>query len=186
MSRLTVIGGTGYAGGYIVAEAARRGHRVIAYSRNAPGTPIAGVEYRQADVSNLAVLQAATDGADVVVSALSPRGDLGGAGQLRRIDSRLAQLAKQSGFRVGIVGGSGSLLAFEGGPYLIDTDQFPADAKPSAIEMGAILEDLRSGDPDVDWFYVSPAPLFGAWNPGNATGKYRIGGEVLLVGADGS
>ena len=36
MSRITVIGGTGYAGAAIVAEAVKRGHEVLAIARNAP------------------------------------------------------------------------------------------------------------------------------------------------------
>ena len=36
MSRITVIGGTGYAGAAIVAEAVKRGHEVLAISRKAP------------------------------------------------------------------------------------------------------------------------------------------------------
>ena len=40
MSRITVIGGTGYAGSAIVAEAAARGHQVTALSRSLPDAPI--------------------------------------------------------------------------------------------------------------------------------------------------
>jgi putative NADH-flavin reductase len=36
---LTALGGTGYAGSAIVAEAANRGHSVTALSRSAPTTP---------------------------------------------------------------------------------------------------------------------------------------------------
>ena len=49
MSRITVIGGTGYAGSAIVAEAAARGHQVTALSRSLPGAPIPNVTYVQGD-----------------------------------------------------------------------------------------------------------------------------------------
>ena len=40
--------------------------------------------------------------------------------------------------------------------------------------------------PDVDWFYLSPAASFGSYAPGEATDRYRVGGDVLLTDADGN
>jgi putative NADH-flavin reductase len=77
-------------------------------------------------------------------------------------------------------------LVAEGGPALAETDSFPADYKAEADEMASVLEDLRASDAALDWFFVSPAASFGAWVPGEATGTYRIGGDVLLVDADGN
>ncbi|MFD0854941.1 NAD(P)H-binding protein, partial [Actinomadura adrarensis] len=76
MSRITVIGGTGYAGSAIVAEAARRGHRVTSLSRSVPDTPIPNVTYVQGDATDEATLRASVEGVDVVVGALAPRGPL--------------------------------------------------------------------------------------------------------------
>jgi putative NADH-flavin reductase len=45
--------------------------------------------------------------------------------------------------------------------------------------MGGVLEDLGATE-GLDWLYVSPAATFGSFNPGEARGTYRIGGEVLL------
>jgi uncharacterized protein YbjT (DUF2867 family) len=45
MARISVLGGTGYAGSAVVAEAAQRGHTVTSISRNAPEQRIDGVEY---------------------------------------------------------------------------------------------------------------------------------------------
>jgi putative NADH-flavin reductase len=36
MTRIAVIGGTGYAGRHIVAEAVRRGHTVVSVARSVP------------------------------------------------------------------------------------------------------------------------------------------------------
>ena len=74
MSRITVIGGTGYAGSAIVTEAAGRGHQVTALSRSLPGEQIPHVTYLQADASDESALATAFEGADVVVDALAPRG----------------------------------------------------------------------------------------------------------------
>lgn len=185
MARITVLGGTGYAGSNIVAVAAARGHQVVAYSRRLPDAPVDGVEYRSGDVVDGSVLSAALENADVVVSALSPRGELEGAGVLRSVEARIAALARTAGIRFGVVGGAGSLLVTEGGPRIADTDGFPDAARPEASEMAGVLEDLRASDPALDWFLVSPAGGFGAGTPGEATGHYRIGKDVLLVDEEG-
>jgi putative NADH-flavin reductase len=186
MARIVVLGGTGYAGGNIVAVAAARGHQVLSYSRNLPQTSVAGVDYRTGDITDDALIAAAVEGADVVVSALSPRGALEGVGVLRAVETKIADTAKEAGVRFGVIGGAGSLLVAEGGPALAETDSFPADYKAEADEMASVLEDLRASDAALDWFFVSPAASFGAWVPGEATGTYRIGGDVLLVDADGN
>lgn len=59
MSRITVIGGTGYAGAAIVAEAAGRGHHVTALSRSKPDATIPNVTYVQGDATDQAVLASA-------------------------------------------------------------------------------------------------------------------------------
>jgi putative NADH-flavin reductase len=48
-----------------------------------------------------------------------------------------------------------------------------------------VLEDLQSGTGGREWFYVHPAGGFGAWAPGERTGEYRDGGEVLVVDQSG-
>ncbi|UOR00611.1 NAD(P)H-binding protein [Leucobacter allii] len=185
MARITVLGGTGYAGKHIVAAAAQRGHDVVAYSRSTPEAPIAGVEYRTGNVSDPEVIAAAVSGSDVVISALSPRGELEGEGKLRAFEAEIARLAQQGGVRFGVVGGAGSLQAAPGGPLVIDTPDFPDAIKPEARELGSVLEDLRASDEALDWFFLSPAGGFGAWAPGEATGDYRVGGDVLLVDEEG-
>lgn len=185
MARITVLGGTGYAGRHIVRAAADRGHTIVSYSRQAPASPVDGVDYRTGDVLDAAVLASAVDGADVVVSALSPRGALEGTGVLREVAATIAGLTAANGVRFGVVGGAGSLLVAEGGPKVVDTDGFPAEFAPEAAEMDGVLEDLRAGDPAVDWFFASPAGGFGPWAEGEATGSYRVGGDVLLVDGEG-
>lgn len=37
----------------------------------------------------------------------------------------------------------------------------------------------------MDWFYVSPAAEFGAWVPGERTGTFRLGSDVLVADAEG-
>ena len=185
MARISVLGGTGYAGGNIVAVAASRGHSVVSFSRKAPEQPVADVEYRLGDVRDAAMVAEAVSGADVVVSALSPRGALEAPGLLRGIEQGVAKLAQQRGVRFGVVGGAGSLLVADAGPKVVDTEGFPDAFKSEAAEMAGVLDDLRAADECLDWFFVSPAGGFGAWAPGDATGQYRLGGDVLLADDNG-
>lgn len=183
MARITVIGGTGYAGTNIVSAAAGDGHQVVSYSRHEPADPIAGVTYFTGSVLDESLLERAVADTDVVVSALSPRGPL--AGHTRGVLRQVAALAQDAGVRLGVVGGAGSLLVGPGGPKVRETPEFPDEIKPEAIEMETVLDDLQDSDAALDWFYVRPAGGFGAWAPGEATGTYRVGDDVLLVDDNG-
>ncbi|WP_277209571.1 NAD(P)-dependent oxidoreductase [Isoptericola croceus] len=179
MARITVIGGTGYAGTHIVREAAARGHQVRSVSRSVPAEKIDGVEYAEGSVLDDAAVAAALDGADVVVATVSPRGDM--AGQVRPAYARLAAAAQVRGVRLAVVGGAASLKVAEGGPRLLDTPEFPDMFKPEASEFADILDDLRAAPDGLDWFYLSPAGTFGSYAPGEDRGSYRVGGDVLLT-----
>ena len=185
MARITVLGGTGYVGSNIAAVAADRGHEVVAYSRSVPETPHDGVEYRQGDLRDEATLEAATSGTDVVISALSPRGDLAAPDDLRTLEGRIAARSAANGVRLGVVGGAGSLLVAPGGPKLVDTPDFPEDYRAEANELDGVLEDLRAGSGELEWFFVSPAAAFGPWAAGELTGSFRTGGDVLLADENG-
>ncbi|MGO1546847.1 NAD(P)-dependent oxidoreductase, partial [Microbacterium gubbeenense] len=154
MTRIAVIGGTGYAGRHIISAAASQGHVVTSFSRSEPLEPVDGAEYRTADVTNSEVAAAIAEEFDVIVSALAPRGDM--VGRVRPATAELASAAAAHGTRLGVIGGAGSLLAYDGGPKVIDTDGFPDAIKPEASEAGDVLDDLRASDESLDWFFISP------------------------------
>ncbi len=183
MPRIAVIGGTGYAGSHIVTEAVRRGHTVVSVARSVAAERIEGTTYVEGTVLDVPGLVAELEGVDVVVSAVAPRGDM--EGKLRPAVAELGA-ALPDGVRVGVVGGAGGSLVAEGGPRLIDTDGFAEEYKPEAREAIGILEDLEADDTGRDWFYVHPAGGFGSWAPGERTGSYRDGGDVLVVDGDGN
>ncbi len=186
MTRITVLGGTGYAGAAIAAEAAARGHDVVAVSRTAPADPVNGVEYVTGSVLDPDLLDRVLADRDVVIGALSPRGDM--AGLQEGIVAELARRLDGTATRLGHIGGVSSLLTEEGGPRLWDLnrDHMPDEVKPE-VEAGLqILDDLRDSPETLDWFYVSPPENFGSWVPAPATGTYRLGGEVVLRDDSGS
>ena len=186
MARITVLGGTGYAGAALVAEARRRGHDVTSVSRSAPAAPVAGVDHVQGSVLNPDVLDRVLEGRDVVVSALSPRGDL--AGRVEGVVEELIRRLAGTPTRLGHVGGASSLLVEEGGPRLWDVskDHMPDEVKPEVQTGLDTLALLQASPETLDWFYVSPPEEFGSWLGTPSTGSYVLGGDVLLRGADGS
>ncbi|WP_144785683.1 NAD(P)-dependent oxidoreductase [Microbacterium sp. BH-3-3-3] len=183
MPRIAVIGGTGYAGSHIVTEAVRRGHTVVSVARSVPAERIEGATYIEGTVLDVPGLVAELEGVDVVVSAVAPRGDM--EGKLRPAIAELVA-ALPDGVRIGVVGGAGGSLVAEGGPRLVDTAEFTEEFKPEALEAYGILEDLQADDTGRDWFYIHPAGGFGAWAPGERTGSYRDGGDVLVVDDEGN
>lgn len=183
MTRLAVIGGTGYAGAHIIAAAKDKGVDVVSYARTPADAPIEGVEYREGDFTDAAVAERIVADADVVLVTVAPRGDMAG-----RVESGIAQIAaiaSEGGTRLGVVGGAGSLFVAEGGPRVMDTDGFPAEILPEVREASRVLDALRTREDDLDWFYISPAASFGSFAPGEARGTYRVGGDVLLTDENG-
>ena len=183
MARITVLGGTGYAGHHIVTEAAARGHEVTSYSRSEPTEKVDGVTYVAASVLDENVLAEAVAGADVVFATISPRGEM--ADELEGVVARLIALAADAGVRLGVLGGAGSLRVAPEGPRLVDTGVMPEEILPEVHTGIALLEALQEAPAELSWFYVSPAGGFGAYAPGERTGQYRVGEDVLLVDDSG-
>jgi putative NADH-flavin reductase len=183
MAKITVLGGTGYAGHHIVTEAAARGHEVTSYSRSEPTEKVDGVTYVAASVLDENVLAEAVAGADVVFETISPRGEM--ADELEGVVARLIALAADAGVRLGVLGGAGSLRVAPEGPRLVDTGVMPEEILPEVHTGIALLEALQKAPAELSWFYVSPAGGFGAYAPGERTGQYRVGKDVLLVDDSG-
>jgi uncharacterized protein len=185
MSTIAVIGGTGYAGGHIAAEALGRGHQVISVSRNAPSDPPAGLEVRTGSIEDEALISQLFADADVVVIAI--HGAAGDQPYLVNFVPRLLTLVAEHDARLGVVGGAGSLRVAPGGPLVIDLPQFPDEFKAEAGSHAQVLEALRAAETGADWFYVSPPPYFGAHSPGQRTGSYRTGDDdVMVTDAEGN
>jgi putative NADH-flavin reductase len=182
MARIAVIGGTGYAGRHIVTEAVNRGHTVVSVARSVPAERVEGATYVEGTILDVPSLVAELDGVDVVVSTIPARGDMLG---LVRPNVAALVAALPETVRVGVIGGAGGSLVAPGGERLVDQPSFTDEYKPEALEAIEILEDLQATDASRDWFYVHPAGGFGVWNPGERTGTYRDGGDVLVTDADG-
>jgi putative NADH-flavin reductase len=191
MTKITVLGGTGYTGGNIAQAATARGHEVTSFSRNLPETAVDGVSYETGSLLDAAVREQAVTGADVVVASLAPRGEL--EGKIGEVYTQIAELAAQAGARLVVIGGFGSLRPADGAPRLAYGDEFPAEYAGEARELADFADYLQASAPaELDWLFVSPAANYGSYAPGEATGAYAIGGgianfenaEALLSGVD--
>lgn len=170
--KVAVLGASGRAGSEIARELAARGHKVLAIARKAQAIP-AGPTIRAVagDASDPEALAALIEGEDAVISAL--HFDVSA-------DTLLSALRKAGVNRLLVTGGAASL---EVGPgkRLYDTPDFPAAWKEIAGAGIAFLDALR-GEKEIDWTFFSPAALI---FEGPRTGKFRIGGDQLIVDAAG-
>lgn len=81
--------------------------------------------------------------------------------------------------RLIVVGGAGSLEVAPG-VTLVSAKDFPPAWKPIAEAHEEALELLRASS--IDWTYLSPSAFF---EPGQRTGKFRLGQDQLLTAPDG-
>jgi putative NADH-flavin reductase len=181
--KIALFGASGMIGSRILGEALARGHSVTAIVRDpqrvAPHPAVTAVAGDATDAASIAGTAA---GADIAISAYSPGS--GAQDDLSKNAVALLDGLAQAGVsRVIVVGGAGSLEVAPG-RLLVDTPGFPEAYKARARAQSAALDVLRAAQGSaVNWTFVSPAATIG---PGTRTGKYRVGGDQLLVGANGN
>ncbi|CAG4919535.1 NAD(P)-dependent oxidoreductase [Paraburkholderia gardini] len=180
--KIALFGATGMIGSRVAAEAARRGHTVVALSRNPErvSTGVANLTAASANVLDAASVADAVRGSDVVASAYAPpQGDLGA---IVAASKALVDGARTAGVkRVVVVGGAGSLEVAPG-TQLVDTAGFPDAYKAIALAHRDALAYYRTVG-DLDWTFFAPAALIA---PGERTGTFRTAANVLVADRDGN
>jgi putative NADH-flavin reductase len=171
--KIALIGATGFIGSRLLAELTSRGHQVTAIVRNPEKVPQgAGIVAEKGDVYDKNGLAALLAGHDAAISSVH---------YTASDPAVLLAAVKQSGVkRYLVVGGAGSLEVAPG-VKLFDTKEFPALYLDEARKGGAYLDQLK-GESDLDWTFLSPSALI---EPGERTGKFRIGKDQLLVDDNG-
>jgi hypothetical protein len=183
MSTIAIFGATGFTGGNIMNEALERGHRVIAIARDVSGfEPREGVEVRGGSLHDAAFVAGVAEASDVLVTAIPARA-VDGKSLADALPS-LLEASRDQHVRIGIVGGAGSSLERDGGPRLMDNPAFPKEYMAEAQGAADVLELLRESS-GADWFFVSPADVYGSYVPGERTGSYRTGGDIVVRDAQG-
>lgn len=170
--KIALVGASGNIGAKILDEALARGHKVTAIVRDTSRLPKhAALTAKQGDLASPDTADL-LKGHDVVIAAVPF--------SVAEPDAVIATAKAARAKRLVVVGGAGSLLT-EAGTRVVDQPDFPAAWKDPALKGAAWLERFRA-EQDLDWTYFSPAALI---EPGRRTGRFRLGHDHLLVGADG-
>jgi putative NADH-flavin reductase len=172
---IALYGATGKSGSRILTELLSRGHQVTAIVRD-PAKLAAqpGLTVIEGDVSSAEAIASKTKGADAVVSAYGPPAD--DTDKLLPVTENFIEAAKKAGTpRTLIVGGAGSLEVAPG-VTVIDSGHLPAPWMPIAVSHAKALDLLKKSD--INWTYFSPAGFF---EPGERTGKFRLGKDTLIA-----
>lgn len=177
--KIALFGATGHIGHAILDEALSRGHAVTAIVRDPArlATRHGRLSVVTGDVAKPETWAAAVSGADAVAASLSPRRDGTPESVPDAAATLLDNLPRAGVKRLLWVGGAGSLETAPG-VRVVDDPHFPDAWKAEALAQAKALDRFRASTADIDWTYISPAALI---EDGPRTGRYRIGGDQLLV-----
>ncbi|WP_211241423.1 NAD(P)-dependent oxidoreductase [Pseudonocardia spinosispora] len=203
MMRIGVIGASGNIGQRVVTEAVQRGHQVTAFTRPTSALPDSteNVRWHPVDVLDTQDLTASIGGLDVLISGYQPGNaatDLGDT--LRRsisdptvyvtaANALLKAMESYPALRLIVIGGAGSL---EIRPGVTGIDS-PEELRQGLVALG-LPEEYEAavrGHRDALntyrlsnrlWTYASPALRI---EPGTRTGRFRLGGDQVIVDANG-
>ena len=180
---IVLYGASGMIGSRILRELAARGHRVLAVVRDPSRVAEAlGVRAIRGDMTNATEVAKNLEGADAVISAYSPGADTADA-LLPAIEALLQGARQAAVSRVLIVGGAASLFVAPGAT-LLESGHLPKEWEAIATAHSRTLEMLRGSETaaDLEWTYLSPAAFI---EPGQRTGKFRLGKDDLVTDAQG-
>jgi putative NADH-flavin reductase len=180
--KIAIYGASGMIGQRIAAEALARGHQVTGVVRHPARLAVTDQRFTAVKGSALdpAGVAATVAGHDAVVSAIGPAQEDDPAMLVEAARALTDGLARAGVPRLIVIGGAGSLEVAPG-VQLVDTPEFPAAWRPTALAQRDALDTYRRVA-DLDWTYISPAAMIA---PGERTGRFRIGGDSLLVDAEG-
>lgn len=170
---------TGMIGSRILNELISRGHNITAIVRDPSKVPAhPAVNVIQGNILDPRDVAAKVTGVDAVISAYGP-GPGPVSDLLDATRSLIGGLHMADVRRLIFVGGAGSLLVAPG-VDLIDSGHLPPEYKDIAIAHRDALNMLRESD--LAWTYFSPA---GFIQPGQRTGRFRLGKDALLSDEQG-
>ena len=177
-----VYGASGMIGAAIVGELLDRGHRVTAASRKGAGpAERSGLTVVAADVTDRASVSALAPGHDAVVTAVRPAPGEGPERVVEAARSLVASLPAAGVHRLLAVGGAGGLQVAPG-VRVVDDPDFSPVYRPFSLAHVDALSVYDSADGSLDWTMICCPRVI---EPGERSGRYRVGGAELLSDADG-
>ena len=181
--KIVLLGATGFVGSALLKEALDRGHVVTAIARHPETLALRErLTVKAGDVFDSSALATLLTGHEAVISAFNPGWRNPNLyDDQRRGTSAIIAAVKQAGIRrVLWVGGAGGLEVKPGVP-VVDDPNLPDWIRPGSLATIDALEQLRK-EPELEWSFLAPSAEM---KPGSRTGKYRLGGDDLLVDANG-
>jgi uncharacterized protein len=180
--KLALFGAGGQVAQRIAREALDRGYEVVGVARSAKSVRSDNerMVIVEGDATNADSVARVSKGADVIISAVSPRPSPSGrsASSLPAAARALIDGARTAGVkRLIVVGGAGSLEVAPG-KRLVDSPGFPPEYLAESLDSAAALDVYRTTAGDLDWTYISPAVEMG---PGTRSGHYRTSDDTLLA-----
>jgi len=201
-----IVGATGMIGQRVLAEALNRNHTVTALTHDPTYIPRqqGAATWKVADVLQSNSIAAILPGLDVIVSAYGPGPRRNLTGQhppeaveeaIRRADtlvtaarSLLKALENRPSLRLIVVGGAAS-LEIQPGLQAADSPLMPTVLKQAGLPEDYIAVIRAHGEAlnlyrtsNRNWTYFSPAAVIA---PGQRTGRFRLGGDQLIVDEKG-
>jgi putative NADH-flavin reductase len=181
--KIVVLGATGFVGAALLKEVLDRGHIVTAIARHPETLALRDrLTVKAGDVYDSAGLAILLAGHEAVISAFNPGWKNPNLYEdKRRGTSAIIAAVKQAGIkRVLWVGGAGG-LEVKSGVRVVDDPNLPDWVRPGSLATIHALEQLRK-EPELEWSFLAPSAEM---KPGSRTGKYRLGGDDLLVDGNG-
>ena len=185
VKNVVLIGASGFVGTAILNELLNRGNKVTAIVRNPEKVTVSNsnLSVVKADVSDVESIANTSKGKDAIISAYNPGWTNPNIyEETLKNYPLILQAAKQSGVkRLLIVGGAVTLFCAPG-LRVVDSGAIPESIMGGVKSLGEFYLNILMNEHDIDWVSFSPAVSL---EPGERTGKFRLGKDDLIVDADG-
>lgn len=186
MKKVALIGASGFIGSQLVKELLSRGYQVTAIVRSADKIKNDDKNFKvvSADVFNTDKLAEVLKNNDAVISAYNPGWTNPNIydDTIKGYQSIIEAVKKAGIKRLQAVGGAGSLLVAPG-KTVVDSGAIPDEILPGVKALALVLKDQFLPEKELDWVFFSPA---GTIEPGERTGKYRLGLDNLITDDQGN
>jgi len=185
MTKIVLIGASGFVGSAILNEALNRDIQVTAVVRNPENIKISSRNLKivKADVSSADTVGTFAKGVDAVISAYNPGWTNPNIYEetLKTYPAILEGVKKAGVKRLLIVGGAGTLFVAPG-LRVVDSGGIPQEIMGGVKSLGEFYLNTLMDEKDIDWVFLSPA---GSLESGECTGNYRLGKDDLIVNDKG-
>lgn len=186
MKKVALIGASGFIGSQLVKELLSRGYQVTAIVRSADKikNDDKNLKVVSADVFDTDKLAEVLKNNDAVISAYNPGWTNPNIydDTIKGYQSIIEAVKKAGIKRLQAVGGAGSLLVAPG-KTVVDSGAIPDEILPGVKALALVLKDQFLSEKELDWVFFSPA---GTIEPGERTGKYRLGLDDLITDDQGN